>query len=275
MRSRRTNDAGRRGALRRRRGDARRRHGLALGPRGPARAVDVLVVDEAGQFSLANAVAVAPAARSLVLLGDPQQLTQPTQAVHPYGVRHLGARAPARRARHRPARPRRLPRPDVPHAPRPSPRSSPSCAYEGRLDVRARPRTARVSAHRAAVRATGCAGCRCTHDGGTVGSPQEAGWSRRSSTTCAAATWTDAEGVERPLGLDDVLVVAPYNAHVAACARRCPRARGSARSTSSRGSRRRSSSTRWPARAPPTRRAGSLPLRPAPAQRARSHGPRR
>src|SRR3712207_9213764 len=36
-----------------------------------------------GQFSLANAVAVARSARSLVLLGDPQQLAQPTQAVHP------------------------------------------------------------------------------------------------------------------------------------------------------------------------------------------------
>src|SRR4051794_17663639 len=48
-----------------------------------AEAVDVLVIDEAGQFSLANAVAVARAAKSLVLLGDPQQLAQPTQAVHP------------------------------------------------------------------------------------------------------------------------------------------------------------------------------------------------
>ena len=38
----------------------------------------MLVVDEAGQFSLANAVAVARAARSMVLLGDPQQLAQPT-----------------------------------------------------------------------------------------------------------------------------------------------------------------------------------------------------
>ena len=46
-------------------------------------AVDVLVIDEAGQFSLANAVAVAPAASSLVLLGDPQQLTQPTKASTP------------------------------------------------------------------------------------------------------------------------------------------------------------------------------------------------
>ena len=41
--------------------------------------VDVLFIDEAGQFSLANAVAVSPAAESLVLLGDPQQLDQPTQ----------------------------------------------------------------------------------------------------------------------------------------------------------------------------------------------------
>jgi hypothetical protein len=43
---------------------------------------DRLVIDEAGQFSLVNAVAVARSAKSLVLLGDPQQLAQPTQAVH-------------------------------------------------------------------------------------------------------------------------------------------------------------------------------------------------
>jgi hypothetical protein len=49
-------------------------------------AVDVLVIDEAGQFSLANAVAVSAAARSLVLLGDPQQLAQPTRALHPAGA---------------------------------------------------------------------------------------------------------------------------------------------------------------------------------------------
>jgi uncharacterized protein len=51
-----------------------------------AGAVDVLFVDEAGQFSLANAIAVSPAAESLVLLGDPQQLDQPTQGTHPPGA---------------------------------------------------------------------------------------------------------------------------------------------------------------------------------------------
>jgi len=39
--------------------------------------VDVLFVDEAGQMSLANVLACAPAGSSLVLLGDPQQLEQP------------------------------------------------------------------------------------------------------------------------------------------------------------------------------------------------------
>ena len=48
-------------------------------------AVDVLIVDEAGQMSLSNVLAVAPAARNLVLLGDPQQLEQPIQASHPEG----------------------------------------------------------------------------------------------------------------------------------------------------------------------------------------------
>src|SRR5690606_37682737 len=48
--------------------------------------VDLLFVDEAGQFSLANAVAVSPAADTLVLLGDPRQLDQPQQGVHPPGA---------------------------------------------------------------------------------------------------------------------------------------------------------------------------------------------
>jgi len=51
-----------------------------------AGAVDVLFVDEAGQVSLANVLAVSQAANSLVLLGDPQQLDQPEKASHPDGV---------------------------------------------------------------------------------------------------------------------------------------------------------------------------------------------
>ncbi|WP_255355761.1 AAA domain-containing protein, partial [Frankia sp. CpI1-P] len=46
---------------------------------------DVLIIDEAGQFALADTLAVAPAARNLVLLGDPQQLPQVVAGIHPEG----------------------------------------------------------------------------------------------------------------------------------------------------------------------------------------------
>jgi uncharacterized protein len=51
-----------------------------------AASVDVLFVDEAGQMSLADTLAVAQAARSLVLVGDPRQLEQPQQGSHPQGT---------------------------------------------------------------------------------------------------------------------------------------------------------------------------------------------
>lgn len=51
-----------------------------------AESVDVLFVDEAAQMSLANVLAVSQAAKSIVLLGDPQQLEQPIQGSHPDGV---------------------------------------------------------------------------------------------------------------------------------------------------------------------------------------------
>ncbi|MBC7442911.1 MAG: TM0106 family RecB-like putative nuclease, partial [Ramlibacter sp.] len=51
--------------------------------RVPRQSLDLLVVDEAGQFSLASTVAASVAARNLLLLGDPQQLPQVSQGTHP------------------------------------------------------------------------------------------------------------------------------------------------------------------------------------------------
>jgi len=48
--------------------------------------LDLLVIDEAGQFSLASTIAVAAGAKSLLLLGDPQQLPQVSQGAHPEPV---------------------------------------------------------------------------------------------------------------------------------------------------------------------------------------------
>ena len=58
------------------------------------RTLDYLFIDEAGQVSLADALAMGTAARNLVLVGDPQQLDQVIQGTHPDGsdasvLRHL------------------------------------------------------------------------------------------------------------------------------------------------------------------------------------------
>jgi uncharacterized protein len=47
---------------------------------------DYIFIDEAAQFSLVDAIAVSANTKNLVLLGDPRQLTQVVQAIHPGGV---------------------------------------------------------------------------------------------------------------------------------------------------------------------------------------------
>ena len=154
-----------------------------------AGSVDVLLVDEAGQFSLANTVAVSPAGRSLVLLGDPQQLDQPLKGSHPPGAErsalaHLLAGDPG----------------EPPHATMPPERGlfiektwrlHPAiCAYTSELfyasqlhpvdglerqAIRRRPRLARP--HRRPVRAlpgAGSAGCAVEHAGNDTSSIEEA-----------------------------------------------------------------------------------------------------
>jgi predicted RecB family nuclease len=55
-------------------------------PEAAFEAVDVLFIDEAGQMSLADVLAVSQAGKKLVLLGDPQQLERPTKGSHPDGA---------------------------------------------------------------------------------------------------------------------------------------------------------------------------------------------
>src|SRR5205085_9689432 len=49
------------------------------------KALDYLFIDEAGQVSLANVVAMGASARNIVLVGDQMQLSQPTKGAHPGG----------------------------------------------------------------------------------------------------------------------------------------------------------------------------------------------
>ena len=54
--------------------------------RVPGHSLDLLVIDEAGQFSLASTIASSVAAKRMLLLGDPQQLPQVSQGSHPEPV---------------------------------------------------------------------------------------------------------------------------------------------------------------------------------------------
>ena len=59
---------------------------FANASRVPPASLDLLVIEEAGQFCLANTIAVAQAATNLLLLGDPQHLPQVSQGTHPEPV---------------------------------------------------------------------------------------------------------------------------------------------------------------------------------------------
>ena len=52
----------------------------------PDQCLDYIFVDEAAQFSMVDAVAISRSAKNLVLLGDPLQLPQVVNAIHPGGV---------------------------------------------------------------------------------------------------------------------------------------------------------------------------------------------
>ncbi|MGZ6268706.1 MAG: TM0106 family RecB-like putative nuclease, partial [Candidatus Limnocylindrales bacterium] len=190
-----------------------------------AGAVDVLVVDEAGQLSLANAVAVSPAARSAVLLGDPQQLDQPLRGTHPPGTEasalgHVLAgesTMPPDRGLFL-ARTRRL-HPDLC-------RFTSEAFYEGRLA--SEEWLARQDLEGSGtLTGTGVRFVPVVHAGNSTVSAEEAAVVAGliGQLVEAGGTWTDSDGAVHRMGWDDVLIVAPYNAQVAEIARVLPRAR--------------------------------------------------
>ncbi|MCV2488239.1 TM0106 family RecB-like putative nuclease [Geodermatophilus sp. YIM 151500] len=182
-----------------------------------AGAVDVLVDDEAGQFSLANAVAVARSARSLVLLGDPQQLAQPTQAVHPgesglSALEHLLEGHPTvpedrgvfldRTWRMHPALTAFVS----------------DLAYEGRLE--SAPGRERIAVD---GWASGLAVKFVRHTRpSAAASAEEAAAVAGLWRSLQGVGWVDAAGERSVIGADDVLVVAPYNNQVGLIRRLLP-----------------------------------------------------
>jgi hypothetical protein len=188
-------------------------------------AVDVLFVDEAGQMSLANVLALTQATRSLVLLGDPQQLEQPLKGSHPEGadvsaLEHLlaGARTIAADKGLFLERTWRL-------HPKLCEFTS-EVFYEGRLHSRKGLERQRIEGH-AWLGEAGLWFIPVRHEGNQNSSPEEVERVAGIVDTLIqpGVNWIDEKGRSRQLQLDDILIVTPYNAQVSDLAARVPNAR--------------------------------------------------
>jgi uncharacterized protein len=190
-----------------------------------AGSVDALVIDEAGQMSLANALAVARAGKGLVLFGDPAQLEQPQKGVHPPGAEvstlehwlggdaltippNLGVFLPKTRRLH----------PSIC-------RFISGAFYEGRLTPEASLGLENQAVSFGNERSG--AGLRfysVEHRGNTNQSPEEvaAVASLVEQMLAPGSTFRPRQGPPRALTPEDVLVVAPYNVQVAALRRAVP-----------------------------------------------------
>lgn len=183
-------------------------------------AVDVLFIDEAGQLSLADALAVSQAAKNIILLGDPQQLKQPQQGSHPEGtavsaLEHVlkeHQTIPSERGIFLSETWRLHPR---------------ICSfisemfYEDRL--RSRPTLDRqILDGDTPFAGAGLWFVPVDHEGNQSSSPEEVERVAElvNNLTKGDVYWTDHNNERRPLTLADIMIIAPYNVQVASLASR-------------------------------------------------------
>jgi uncharacterized protein len=170
------------------------------------RHVDTLFVDEAGQVALADVLAVGTAARNVVLLGDPNQLSQVSQGSHPPG-------ASASVLQHLLGQDETL-RPGMgvflgeTYRMRPEVNEFISeTFYEGRL------KPAPDCSKRTLEAGNGIRFVAIEHEGNRTQSREEADAVAAEIERLVGSPFEDGS-VRRPLAYEDVIVVAPYNAHV-------------------------------------------------------------
>jgi uncharacterized protein len=174
--------------------------------------LDVLVVDEAGQMALANVLAIAQTARNLILLGDPNQLRQPSHGVHPDGVD----------------------RSVLDHVIQDHPTMPPEyglflettfrlhpaiCAFVSEAFYDAKLESDRSTAQQDLGTSNGSGGVGLRyipveHTGNRTVSSEEADRIGEIYRSLIELPWSDRDGATRPLRTADLLVVAPYNAQV-------------------------------------------------------------
>ncbi len=178
--------------------------------------LDYLFIDEAGQVSLANLVAMGLSARNIVLVGDQMQLAQPIQGVHPgesglsvldYLLEGAATIAPERGIF--------LPTTWRMHAD--VCRFISNVVYDGRLHPEPGNQNRCVllggDAH-PALTAAGIRFVRVEHNGCSQKSEEEGRVLKEIFENLLKQRYSDREGSEHPFGLGDILVVTPYNVQV-------------------------------------------------------------
>jgi predicted RecB family nuclease len=187
-----------------------------------AESVDVLFIDEAGQMALADVIAAGQAARNLVLVGDPQQLQRPLKGSHPDGaeksaLEHLigeqktitsdqGMLLPLTRRMH-----------------------SKICQftselfYEGKLHSHPVTEPQRLEGHRW-LNTPGLWFVPVLHTGCRNASSDEVDVIERlvEGLVRGEVRWFRTATTRQPITLEDVLIVAPYNAQVSDLLARLP-----------------------------------------------------
>jgi len=194
-------------------------------PESAFEAADVLFIDEAGQMSLADVLAVSQAAKKLVLLGDPQQLEQPLQGSHPDGAEksalehllngektipsHLGFLLPETWRLH----------PKIC-------RYTSEIFYEGKLRSNADAESRVLEGHEW-LNGAGMWVVPVAHEGNGNSSPEEVDVVAQivEGLLKPQVKWFESEGNSRALREDEILIVAPYNAQVADLTARLPNIR--------------------------------------------------
>ncbi|ALE93416.1 nuclease [Arthrobacter alpinus] len=180
----------------------------------PAGSLDLLVIDEAGQYSLANTLAVAQSAKRLLLLGDPQQLPQVTQGSHPVPVDESALGWLSRGHATLPE--------DKGYFLADSWRMHPELcgavsrlSYEGKLESAPAASRRHLEGKPAGVEAVRVPQSAGSDRDNVQSSPEEAAEIVRQIREHLGLGWTPGQDeLPRPLGQADFLVVAAYNAQV-------------------------------------------------------------
>jgi uncharacterized protein len=189
-----------------------------------AESVDVLFVDEAGQMSLADVLAVSQAAKSVVLLGDPRQLDQPLQGTHPPGVAVSALQHILDTHETMP--------PDrglfLDHTWRLAPsicKFTSEVFYEGKLSPRDELAQQRIDGP-TRFAGSGLFFVPVEHEGNQSSSVEEADVVAEivKELTTSGISWIDKDGKSQPIYMDSILIVAPYNAQVFKLSERLPTA---------------------------------------------------